>query len=175
MLDDDEDPLDYPALVQDALRGVVRHCLEVASEQGLPGEHHFFVTYRTDAPGVHVDADLVARYPQEMTIVIQHQFRDLEVYDDAFAVTLNFRGTWRRLQVPWEAITAFVDPSVQFVLPFLPIHQNEDDAAAELDADESSETGDEVAGPRAVAEAGTPRPVPPTGGQVVSIDAFRKK
>ncbi len=108
--------IDYPALVRSALLGMVRQLLERAATEGLPGEHHFYLGFRTDAPGVEMPAGLRQSHPREMTIVLQHQFWDLGTTESGFAVTLRFSGAPTRLVVPWEALTAFADPSVPFGL-----------------------------------------------------------
>lgn len=109
---------DYAAWVQQALLKVVHRALSTTAEQGLPGAHHFYVTFATGAPGVLVARQLVERYPEEMTIVIQHDYRDLEVDDDGFSVTLRFSGVPYRLAVPFHAVRSFVDPSANFGLRF---------------------------------------------------------
>src|SRR6266851_2350438 len=105
-------------LTQDALRGVIRTVLTDASAKGLPGEHHFFITFDTRADGVRMSTRLRASYPDEMTIVLQHQFWDLTVEEDDFDVELAFHGIPERLHVPFRAVKAFMDPSVQFGLQF---------------------------------------------------------
>ena len=110
--------LDYGQLVERALRGVVRDALGVVAEHGLPGRHHLYITFRTDHPGVVIDDGLRARYPTEMTIVLQHEFWGLEVGDDRFAVGLSFGGVPHRLEIPFEAVPVFADPSVEFGLQF---------------------------------------------------------
>jgi uncharacterized protein len=112
------DHLRYDLLTQDALRGVIRSVLTDAATKGLPGEHHFFITFDTRAEGVQISPRLKATYPQEMTIVLQHQFWDLKVTDDDFEVGLAFNGIPERLHVPLKAVKAFHDPSVQFGLQF---------------------------------------------------------
>jgi hypothetical protein len=108
----------YDLLVQDALRGMVRKVLGEASREGLPGDHHFLVTFRTEAPGVRLSKRMREKYPEEMTIVLQHQFWDLTVGESSFEVGLSFGNVPERLLVPFDAITSFVDPSVQFGLKF---------------------------------------------------------
>jgi hypothetical protein len=108
----------YDLLVQDALRGMVRKVLGEASREGLPGDHHFLVTFRTEAPGVRLSKRMREKYPEEMTIVLQHQFWDLTVAESSFEVGLSFNNVPERLHVPFDAITSFVDPSVQFGLKF---------------------------------------------------------
>ena len=110
--------LQYNVMVEAALRAVVRQALTEVAKDGLPGSHHFYITFRTGHPGVQVPDYLKARYPAEMTIVLQFQFYDLQVDDNAFSVTLTFNNNPERLIVPIRAITVFADPSVNFVLPF---------------------------------------------------------
>ncbi len=106
------DAIDYPELVRAALLGMVRQLLGRVAEEGLPGEHHYYIGFRTDAPGVELPGSLRQRHPREMTIVLQHQFWGLEVSDSGFSVTLRFSGAPTRLAVPWQALTSFADPSV---------------------------------------------------------------
>ncbi|KQU51882.1 Stringent starvation protein B [Bosea sp. Leaf344] len=113
-----KDILRYDLMVQDALKGVVRKILTEAGRDGLPGEHHFYVTFRTGAPGVRLSQRLRDKHPEEMTIVLQHQFWDLNVSEHAFEVGLSFSGVPERLLVPFDALTTFFDPSVQFGLKF---------------------------------------------------------
>ncbi len=114
-----DDMIGYDQLMQDALRSVVRAALqEAANPRGLPGKHHFYITFRTHAPGVIIPDHLRARYPDEMTIVLEHQFWDLEVYADRFRVILKFSGQPQPITIPLAAITRFFDPSVKFGLQF---------------------------------------------------------
>src|SRR4051794_6718451 len=113
-----QDLYHYETMIDRALRGVVREALERASREGLRGEHHFFIGFATDMPGVSIPDSLRDRYPQEMTIVLQHQFWDLEVGEDGFAVTLSFQRQPERLTVPFAAVRSFADPSVNFALEF---------------------------------------------------------
>ncbi len=110
--------LRYDQMVEAALRDVVRQALVRAATDGLPGSHHFYITFRTEFPGVKIPERLSARYPKEMTIVLQHQFWDLEVGTEAFGLTLSFDDIPEPLWVPFAAITAFADPSVNFGLQF---------------------------------------------------------
>jgi hypothetical protein len=112
------DHIRYDILAQEALRGVVRRVLIDAARKGLPGEHHFFISFDTRAPGVRMSDRLRAQHPEEITIVLQHQFWDLTVTDHAFEVGLSFNGVPERLFVPFDALRGFVDPSVQFGLQF---------------------------------------------------------
>jgi uncharacterized protein len=112
------DLIRYDLLVQDALRGVVRNVLTEAARNGLQGDHHFFITFKTNTPGLRLSNRMRERYPDEMTVILQHQFWDLAVTDHAFEVGLSFNNNPERLLVPFAAITSFVDPSVQFGLKF---------------------------------------------------------
>src|SRR5581483_3587486 len=143
------DHIRYDILVQEALRGMVRGVLaDVAKSKSLPGDHHFFVTFDTTAEGVRLSDRLRAQYPEEMTIVLQHQFWDLKVADDAFEVGLSFGGVAERLTVPFEAIKSFADPSVQFTLQF-------ESLAEEIEGtdDEAAQAKDE---PREIAKPRQP-------------------
>jgi hypothetical protein len=154
----DDKPADligYEALQQEALRQVVRLALEKASTpRGLPGEHHFYISFRTDMAGVMLPEELVARYPEEMTIVLQNQFWDLAAGPDGFSVTLQFSGQPKSLSVPYDAVTRFYDPSVQYLLQFTPVPPSARPAAAPASA---AHRKDEDA------------------PKVVSLDQFRKK
>ena len=114
-----QDLMRYEAMAQDALRGVVKAALKrAAAPEGLPGAHHFYITFKTEAPGVSGPPDLLGKYPDEMTIVLQHQYWDLAPGETFFSVTLQFGGLPKRLSVPYAAVTRFYDPSVQFLLQF---------------------------------------------------------
>jgi hypothetical protein len=154
--DKPKDLMGYDALQQDALRGVIRAALSrVAPPRGLPGEHHFYISFRTDAPDVTAPDDLLARYPEEMTIVLQNQFWDLKPGETSFSVTLQFGGQPKVLTVPYAAVTRFYDPSVQFLLQF--------------SAPSPGPRG-EPAGKRSQS-----KPPPGDGPKIVSLDQFRKK
>ncbi|MBP7338277.1 SspB family protein [Niveispirillum sp.] len=164
-----EEMLRYDRMVEAAKRGVVRQALrEVLSRGGqLPGEHHFYITFRTDAEGVDIPDYLRAKYPTEMTIVLQYQFYDLTVENDKFSVTLSFGGVLRRLVIPFIHIITFADPSVNFVLQFQP------DDLPDLLVDEEESEGEPENAPVASDEPGDDQPKPT--GTVVALDAFRKK
>jgi hypothetical protein len=140
-----DDLIRYDLLVQDALRGVVRKVLTDAAREGLMGEHHFYVSFRTEAPGVRMSQALREKYPQDMTIVLQHQFWDLGVTEHAFEVGLSFSGIPERLLVPFDALTGFFDPSVQFGLRF--------------EVQDGSAQSPVVQAPTAVAPAPAPTPI----------------
>jgi hypothetical protein len=122
-----KDLIRYDLLVQDALKGVVRRVLIDAGKDGLPGEHHFYISFRTDFPGVRISNRLRDKYPQEMTVVMQHQFWDLIITEHTFEVGLSFSGVPERLLIPFDALTGFFDPSVQFGLKFDSPDGEEDD------------------------------------------------
>jgi uncharacterized protein len=162
------DHIRYDVLARDALRGVLRRVLTDAAENGLPGEHHFFITFLSTADGVKLSPRLLAQYPEEMTIILQHQFWDLAVMDDRFEVGLSFGGIPEKLVIPFSAIKSFFDPSVQFGLQF------ETDAAAETTAAEAPAAP--AASLPAPAESPQNEPTKPTeGAEVVRLDRFRKK
>jgi hypothetical protein len=154
--------LPYDAWLEEALRGVIRRALQYTAEHGLTGGHHFYLTFATTADGVDVGPELRARYPQEMTIVLQHQFWDLMVEEDHFAVTLKFRGRPARVVIPFAAVRAFGDPSVNFGLQLKTL-------SSELPHDAPA-AGANVGGEEATrpAEGGDK-------GEVIALDSFRKK
>ena len=165
-----DDLIRYDVLAQEALRGLVRTVLSEVAQTGLPGEHHFFITFDTRHPGVRISSRLRAEYPNEMTVVLQHQFWDLTVTESAFEVGLSFKGVPERLHVPLRAIKGFVDPHASFGLKF--------DPPPELG--EAADTAEPVAPERAREIALLPEPAaasPAEAGtaDVVSLDAFRKK
>ena len=168
------DHIRYDVLARDALRGVLRRVLSDAAAHGLPGEHHFFITFLSKAEGVKLSARLLAQYPDEMTIILQHQFWDLVVTEDRFEVGLSFGGIPERLAVPFSAIKSFFDPSVQFGLTFEPA-----EAATEAPA-KNLPSAPAAAGlavpPSAAAEERSDDPAKPAdGAEVVRLDRFRKK
>lgn len=169
-----QDHIRYDILAQDALRGVIRKVLsEVAVTGHLPGEHHFFITFLTNAPGVRISQHLKAKYAEQMTIVIQHQFWDLKVTESLFEIGLSFSDTPEKLVIPFNAIRGFYDPSVSFELEF------DVPAAGEEEDDHSAEITAYPAAPEKIEETAE-EPAPPAGGgdkggSVVSLDSFRKK
>ena len=162
-----DDPLRYDRMVERALRHVVREALRETAANGLPGAHHFYITFRTGHAGVVMPDWLRASYPEDITIVLQYQFWGLEAEDDRFAVTLSFNGRNERLEVPYEAVTAFADPSVKFGLQF---------ETAKTEAKPGTEP---VPAAQPPAEPTTAQPTDgePAEGEakVVTLDAFRKK
>jgi hypothetical protein len=197
------DHIRYDILVQDALRDMVRGVLVEAVKNGLPGEHHFFITFDTTAEGVRLSDRLRAQYPEEMTVVLQHQFWDLKVTDQTFEVGLSFGGVAERLLVPFAAIKAFADPSVQFTLQFETLTEESDDADAAAEATTDKGKGDTnrrpqgrqdlarsepartsvpssplpaaAAGDSAASEQPSEKPADKAGAEVVRLDRFRKK
>ena len=199
------DHIRYDILVQEALRGMVRNVLTEAAKGGLSGDHHFFITFDTVAEGVKLSDRLRERYPEEMTIVLQHQFWDLKVTDELFEVGLSFGGVAERLVVPLAAIKAFADPSVQFTLQFETLVEAGEEADDEAESGEavksktaaakkeakSQEAKPQEAKPQAAAKepARTSVPASPLpenpgaeaspdksgGAEVVRLDRFRKK
>jgi len=181
-----EDLIRYDILAQDALRGVVRKVLSEVARTGLPGDHHFFVSFATTAPGVRISTRLLSQYPEEMTIVLQHQYWDLIVTEHALEVGLSFNGVPERLLIPFSAIKGFADPSVGFQLQFAVV------AAPVAVAEEKPAEAKPIAAPAPVValekkpesaakaaekaekndkEEAEAHPA----AQVVSLDAFRKK
>jgi hypothetical protein len=189
------DHIRYDLLTQHALRGVVRAVLTDVAKRGLPGEHHFYISFDTNAEGLRLSARMRAQYPQEMTIVLQHQFWDLIVTEDGFEVGLSFGGVPERLVVPFEAVKSFVDPSVEFGLRFEVVSEERDDTtkpvvSGDAVAKQPSTTVPDSARARPP-DAGTARAAesraeakaepqgepdrPAGGGEVVRLDRFRKK
>ncbi len=162
--------LNYELWIEESLRSVIRRALIHTAEHGLPGSHHFYITFHTGSPGTELAPELKARYPDEMTIVLQHQFWDLTVDDDSFSVTLRFHGKPQRLCIPFSAISAFGDPSVNFGL--------------QLKADKRSAENAPRAGATVVLErpsltrpetASRSQSEKRDGAEVVTLDTFRKK
>ena len=178
------DRFHYDTLVDDALRSVVKRVLVQVAEKGLPGSHHFYISFRSTDPGVELPDYLLAKYPEEMTIVLQHQYWDLVIHDDSFEVTVSFNKQQEHIKVPFMALSAFVDPSVRFGLQF----------------DRKDKAGNLLEKPDAGAAAPTPLPAPEpkakaksdpaaaeaaaaaaeakpedAASKIVKLDSFRKK
>ncbi len=197
--DRSENALRYDRMVEDALLSVVHRSLTYAAENGLPGEHHFYITFRTDHPGVDIPNHLRERYPGEMTIILQYQFWDLEVGDDIFSVTLSFSDVPEKLTIPFDAVAAFADPSVRFGLQFDVGENAEDDEDGKSTAssvatddlaiernrpehepqDNSSDSDKAQSKVEADEDQGSEDEDGATGqdgsGNVVTLDTFRKK
>jgi uncharacterized protein len=169
-----EDLMRYDQLAQNALRGVVRDALRRVEKSGLPGEHHFYIQFNTKYPGVNIGARLAERYPREMTVVLQHQFFNLQVTEERFQVELSFDNIPERLIVPFASVKGFLDPAVQFGLQFEVVMAESAEAAAEQKAKKSAEIklGEEsTEKPSETAADDSTDDTP----KVVSLDAFRKK
>jgi uncharacterized protein len=181
-----DDHIRYDILAQDALRGVMRKVLAEVARTGLPGNHHFFITFLTNAPGVRISSRLRERYPEQMTIVLQFQYWDLKVSEAGFEVGLSFSDVPEKLEVPFAAVRGFYDPSVNFELEFDVKSEPALQAPAETPPQRKPEspvakapTGSKKSEQRGKAEP-APKPVAPAadGGksaEVVSLDSFRKK
>ena len=169
------DHIRYDVLARDALRGVLRRVLTDAAEHGLPGEHHFFITFLSTAEGVKLSPRLLAQYPEEMTIILQHQFWDLVVTEDRFEVGLSFGGIPERLVVPFAAIKSFLDPSVQFGLQFEPAETTTESPAAKLPTVPAPSALPVVAQEEPAAESTDEPAKTSEGAEVVRLDRFRKK
>ena len=159
-----EDLMRYDQMAQNALRGVVREALRKAHKSGLPGDHHFYIAFNTRYPGVEISERIAARYPREMTVVLQHQFWNLTILEDYFSVELSFDNIPEKLVIPFNAIKGFLDPSVQFGLQFevVPV-----EAVKADDTKSDAEAAGE--GQNVVVANDAPE------SKVVSLDAFRKK
>ncbi|MDX1483936.1 MAG: ClpXP protease specificity-enhancing factor SspB [Alphaproteobacteria bacterium] len=168
-----DSPLNYEQMIEDAMRGVAREALREVARHGLPGDHHFYITFKTGAPEVEMPAALRAQYPEEITIVLQHQYWNLLVDEAGFSVDLAFGGKRQSLYVPFAALVSFVDPSVDFGLQFVK-SEAAGTAPAEAGAKpQAARPGAEDGGPSAKeAETGASEA---GGDKVVSLDKFRKK
>lgn len=175
-----EDLLQYDRMFDEALRGVVRKVLRIVAEHGLPGEHHFFLTFRTDYPGVEISEGLRRQYPEEMTIVLQKVFWDLEVSEHSFTVGLSFNAVRQHLVIPFDALTVFQDRSVNFALQFQQTADVSGDAAAAQGVPDNTPEAQNAP------DSGEPAhreslPGEAAGGSaenddnVVTLDTFRKK
>jgi len=181
-----KDEIGYDRIVERQLRGVAREVLLQVGAKGLPGDHHFYITFRTDYPGVSIGPSLKAQFPREITIVLQHQFWGLEVTDESFAVTLSFGGKHERLHVPFDALVSFTDPSVRFGLQFELKNQDIELPGGDAKADGKSGPRPTAATPTALPKT-EPKPTLPgaapadaaAGGEkaatVIALDSFRKK
>jgi len=164
-----EDGLRYDQMVEDALRSVVREALIYAVKNGLPGNHHFYITFRTDGQGVEMPDYLRERYPGEMTIVLQHQYWGLKVDDETFTVTLSFNDVPESLCIPLACVTSFADPSVRFGLQF------DDDQGDDLEASEEQEPEIETESGEDEDDDGAPDEPGSDSEKVVTLDTFRNR
>lgn len=173
-----DDHIRYDILAQEALRGVMRKVLAEVARTGLPGNHHFFITFLTGAPGVRISSRLRERYPEQMTIVIQFQYWDLKVTDAGFEVGLSFSDVPEKLEIPFSAVRGFYDPSVNFELEFDVKTEGTEDEAAPAPEPVAVVPEKKAETKKKAAEAEKKPAVAETGGKgadVVSLDAFRKK
>ena len=169
------DHIRYDVLARDALRGVLRQVLMDAAEHGLPGDHHFYITFLSRAEGVKLSPRLLSQYPEEMTIILQHQFWDLVVTPDRFEVGLSFGGVPERLVVPFSAIKSFFDPSVQFGLQFEVAEAADDEAGKPAAAAPGPALPMAAAKTAEAASDDAPETPGDGGAEVVRLDRFRKK
>lgn len=170
-----EPDIDYPALIDAAMRSVVRSAMRQVEAAGfLPGDHHFFISFMTQHPGVEISPVLRQRYPEEMTIVVQHQYWDLKIEDDKFRITLSFNNIPEKLVVPFAALIAFADPAIKFGLQFHHTGWEEDDDEVHCPA--TGRTGREGPPEASFDEEPPSEANPPANDtKVISMDAFRKK
>ena len=168
-----EDLMRYDQLAQNALRGVVRDALRKIQKSGLPGEHHFYIAFNTKYPGAGLSPRIAERYPREMTVVLQHQYWNLNIYEDRFEVELSFDNIPEKLIVPFNSIKGFLDPSVQFGLQFevVPIEEEAGAKTGEVIDMTNKSGGDQASDEAAIPEKETAA----SEKKVVSLDAFRKK
>lgn len=159
-----KDPLDYEAMVQTALRDVVYKSLSYTAKNGLPGNHHYYITFATEYPGVEVPEYLKDQYGDEITIVLQYEFWDLKADEHGFAVTLCFDDAHEKLYIPYSALLSFVDPSVKFGLQFSPAFEDE----------QPEPSGKIIKGDKAPADSKKDE-IPTDGSNVITLDKFRKK
>lgn len=186
------DSIDYPGMIDTAMRGVVREALLHVEKFGLPGDHHFFISFQTNYPGVSISPQLKSRYPEEITIVVQHQFWDMKITDAQFSLMLSFNNIPEKLVVPFDALTAFADPSIKFGLQFhgkRPLSSANDSAAANGNLSSKPAAKEEPVACPATGKTGKEKP--PAGNfeedapseetkaandaKVVSLEAFRKR
>ena len=167
-----DDLMRYDLLAQNALKGVVREALRIAETQGLPGEHHFYIAFNTRAPGVELSEKIAARYPREMTIVLQHQYWNLKVHEDRFEVELSFDNVPEHLVIPFDAVKGFLDPAVQFGLQFEQTAPER--KPREVEAPKSAAPA-KLEAPAEPAASPADTPTQDEAAKVVSLDQFRKK
>lgn len=150
---------DYDGMVHDALLNIVKDTLRHVEKDGLPGENHFYITFRTDRSDVTIPPELKESHPEEITVVLQHQFWDLKVFDDYFEVMLSFQDRYEKVVVPFSALVSFLDPSANFGLQFIPDMKpsGDDDASQTVKKDQAAPTSTQE------------------GGKIISLDSFRKK
>ncbi len=163
--------IDYAKLIDKAMHDVVKSVLRQVNKDGLPGNHHFFITFKTDAQGVMMSDELRKRYPKEMTIVLQHQFYDLEVEDQYFSIVLSFDHVKQNITIPFSSLISFVDPSVKFGLQFNSIIIEENIPDIEISGESKPKTNNKKSNNK----QGKQRDSEKSGSNVVTLDSFRKK
>lgn len=166
----DDDPLRYDVMVENALRRVVIDTLKLVAERGLPGNHHFYISFQTDFPGVQIPPHLREQYPKEMTIVLQYQYYGLVINENSFSATLSFNNVKERLVIPFAAVTTFADPSVNFALQFQTMDEEDEN---EIFEDHSANSPNATPKPKKAEK--TEGDATEEKGVVVSLDQFRKK
>ena len=173
--DNSQTGLNYELLVEDALRSVVRSSLRIVENIGLPGETHFYISFITNHDGVELDESLRAKHPEQMTIVIQHQYADLQVSEDHFSITLFFGGKPSPMIIPFQAVTSFNDPSVGFGLQFGMLDDDDDEDGLSADDTSSAAVAKTHDGDHTSGHAGRDaKPDDEKTAEVVSLDTFRK-
>lgn len=174
----DNDFIKYEELIDEAMHIIVKRALEIAAEEGLPGDHHFFLSFLTHFPGVKMSQKLRNKYPDEMTIVLQYQFENLEVTDEGFGVSLSFDNVKEDLYIPFSALTAFADPTVKFGLQFRYIdgfEDEDDDMPTEIVAEQETPEKKTKAKPKGKAKTKKDASSSDDDSNVISLDKFRKK
>ncbi|NDF12837.1 MAG: hypothetical protein EB060_08530 [Proteobacteria bacterium] len=163
--------MDYGRLIDEAMHNIVKKALLLVAEHGLPGDHHFYISFLTEAPGVMIGEDLKKKYPDEMTIVVQHQYWDLEIEEDRFSVVLSFDNVKQNLTIPFHSITSFADPSVRFGLQFRRSGSEEEVE----DGDEGTKPPAPTSGKGSKSKAKSKAKETSNSNNVVTLDSFRKK
>lgn len=164
----DNDSINYGELIDDAMHVIVKRALEKVAKDGLPGEHHFFISFLTQYPGVKISKDLIEKYPEEMTIVLQYQFSDLYVDDNGMGISLSFDNIKESLYIPFMSLTAFADPSVKFGLQFR--HMVDEDEDGYQDG-----VSIDIEGVESDSQSGSEKKSDKHPDNVVTLDSFRKK
>lgn len=164
--------IDYELLMQESMRSVMKEALGLVAKNGLPGDHHFYISFKTDYPGVDIPDYLKEEYPENITIVLQYEYWDLEVNDKNFYITLCFNDVHERIAVPFGAVVSFVDPSVRFGIHFTPAETDESEL---FSLEQSQQQKRPKKGARSGKKEVVPSPGSEDGSNVVTLDAFRRK
>jgi hypothetical protein len=168
-----DDFINYGELIDDAMHVIVKRALDIVCQQGLPGDHHFFISFLTHYPGVQMSRSLLDKYPEEMTIVLQYQFEDLQVTDEKFGITLSFDNVKERLVVPFAALTAFADPSVKFGLQFRHLIDEDEDELPLAEVHDYT-APEEESKPAAKSSGTTTTKKGKNESNIIALDSFRK-